>query len=382
MKKKSKFAKKNHIITNVKAKKSLGQNFLQDSVLLEKIVQAIPLNIAEFIESSSLKSKLDSKENIESKLQKGELDSKKVIDSISLDSKVHKVDCHEISSEISRNDTKKDSKVDVSLNAQHDEKSYENANLDSIQDSKKANFIESKIRLIEIGIGLGDLTKRLTSKYKLLAYEIDTRLIDCAKTTLKTQLDSSDLVIIHADALSVKNGENYLFPSEYFLVSNLPYYIATNIILQAIRDEKCRGFVVMLQLEVARKFSAAPKDSEFCALSVLARLRGSIKFLFFVGRENFVPQPKVDSAVILFESCALKSQKIPKNIESILKAAFANPRKRLFSNLLAYLDSKNIESKRQILENIFQILGLDSNIRPHEVDETIYAKLALLLQEY
>lgn len=273
--------------SNIKAKKSLGQNFLKDSVILEKIVKSIPYEVARRVSSG-------------------------------------------------------------------------------------------EVRLIEVGIGLGDLTKGLVKSFALLAYEIDDRLIQNAEFIFFKEIESKRLEIEKIDALHAKKGGGYLYDSEYFLVSNLPYYIATNIILQAIRDEKCSGFLVMIQREVARKFCASIGSKEFCALSVIARLNGEIKHLFDVSKECFTPSPKVESSVICFMREPKKSSvyKATKNIESIIKAAFSAPRKRLFSNLLGYFkDSK-------ILAKIFENLGLDSNIRAHQVSEVSYLHLLEQMQKF
>ncbi len=228
-----------------------------------------------------------------------------------------------------------------------------------------------EIRLIEIGIGLGDLTRKLIDKYSLLVYEIDTMLIKKAMQNFSQALVNNHLVIEWQDVLKLHKNDGYLFDSNYFLVSNLPYYIATPIILRILKDRKCCGFLVMTQKEVAQKFCANVMQKSFCALSVMAEYFGNIQYLFEVAPCCFVPKPKVYSAVFLFERIR---EKMPHDLEYLLKYAFSNPRKKLISNLFLHdiWDKQNIRS-------IFESLSLRDTIRPHEVSTIEYCKMAELM---
>ncbi len=237
------------------------------------------------------------------------------------------------------------------------------------------NDLESRMQLIEVGIGLGDLTKRLLDKYKLLAYEIDDDLIEKAKQTFKQELVSKRLVLVQQDVLKVDSNGGYLFDGEYFLVSNLPYYIATAVILKVLKDSNCKGFVVMTQKEVAQKFCATSKDSSFCALSVLAQSFGDIQYLFEVSKESFTPQPKVQSAVFCFQR---KESFYTKELENLLHYAFISPRKKLFTNLMQY----DMIYGREMLLDIFKQLNLSKDIRAHEVGLQEYCQILQYMKLY
>ena len=102
--------------------------------------------------------------------------------------------------------------------------------------------------IVEIGPGLGDLTEKLLQKNKLVAYEIDTDLCKILK-------EKFDIELICGDVLdSWQSGK--LREEKYNLIANLPYYVATNIILKALNDENCENILVLIQKEVAEKFSA------------------------------------------------------------------------------------------------------------------------------
>ena len=109
-------------------------------------------------------------------------------------------------------------------------------------------------------------------------------------------------------------------------------------------------------------------SGDFGALSVLVQTFGAVRYLFSVPKECFTPVPKVESAVISYEALSDRKE-IPHNLESILKIAFSNPRKKLFSNLLR-LDSK------ENLTLMFENLGLKENTRAHEVSCEKYIEIA------
>lgn len=228
--------------------------------------------------------------------------------------------------------------------------------------------LDNGVRLIEVGIGLGDLTKRLLSKYSLLAYEIDYDLITQAQKNYRSEIETNRLQLVQGDVLKVRHGDSYLLDSDYFLVSNLPYYIATAIILQALKDTHCKGFLVMTQKEVAQKFCAKQKDSTYCGLSLLAQSFGDISYLFSVPKEAFNPPPKVESAVFCFKRGKCH---YTQDLESLLHFAFLAPRKKLFSNLMQWDKMKD----KAMLKHIFQTMQLDENARAHEVGLQEYCNM-------
>ncbi|PAF49658.1 hypothetical protein BKH43_06525 [Helicobacter sp. 13S00401-1] len=222
------------------------------------------------------------------------------------------------------------------------------------------------LQLVEIGTGLGDLTQRLLDFGRVVTYEIDEDLKAPLKAKFENALKDGSLEIRFENIMDSKDSA--IFEGEYFLVANLPYYVATAFILKALRDEKCKGFLVMIQKEVAQKFCAQSGEKEFCALSVLSQSLGSMEYLFDVKASSFEPMPKVDSAVIYF----VKTKGLISDLESLLKRAFKSPRKMLF---------KNLEIDKKELEEIFATLNLSMQIRPHQVSTDTYIKLLNQLQK-
>ncbi len=220
------------------------------------------------------------------------------------------------------------------------------------------------LTVAEIGPGLGDLTKELVRVRSVTAFEVDKRLCEHLKDTFSESLDRERLKLECGDVLE-RWGEKSLLDESYHLVANLPYYIATNIILKAMKDPNCRSILVMVQREVAVKFSATTKHKEFSALSVLAESVGKATLCFEVEPEAFVPAPKVTSAVLLIEKERTEDNA---QFEALLRIAFAQPRKKLSKNLSVFFGKDKITT-------LFDDFGLDQNIRPHEAETTIYHRI-------
>ncbi|OUT17682.1 16S rRNA (adenine(1518)-N(6)/adenine(1519)-N(6))-dimethyltransferase RsmA [Campylobacter concisus] len=236
--------------------------------------------------------------------------------------------------------------------------------------------------VVEIGPGLGDLTFRLLQIYKTTCFEIDCELFQILKVKFANEIQNGQLKLFCKDALEQWQQEGGLSSEKYFLVANLPYYVATKMILNAIDDEKCLGLIVMIQKEVALKFSAKSRDKEFSALSILASLQSRCELLFDVDAKLFNPPPKVTSSVIKLQKTKkifgkdgiFKDAKQYEAFKVFLRAAFASPRKTLLKNLSTNFDKK-------VLEEIFEDLGLAQNLRPHELDVDSYLKVFERLKE-
>ena len=217
------------------------------------------------------------------------------------------------------------------------------------------------LRVAEIGPGLGDLTKELVKARNVTAFEVDKRLCEHLTTEFEEPIHNGHFELRCGDVLE-RWESGSLLDEPYHLVANLPYYIATNIILKAFRDEHCRSILVMVQKEVAVKFAALAKQKEFSALSVLATSVGKATLCFEVEPEAFVPPPNVTSAVLLIEK---ERSRDDEKFESFLKIAFQQPRKKLSKNLAARFP-------KELVAQTFAKLDLDPNLRPHEAETSIY----------
>lgn len=226
------------------------------------------------------------------------------------------------------------------------------------------------LKVAEIGPGLGDLTKELLGVRNVTAFEVDKRLCEHLTSEFEIPIRNGKFELRCGDVLERWESEN-LLNEPYHLVANLPYYIATNIILKAFKDEHCQSILVMVQKEVAVKFSAEVKQKEFSALSVLAQSVGKATLCFEVEPEAFVPAPNVTSAVLLIEK---NQSRDDEQFEAFLKIAFQQPRKKLVKNLMATFPKDKVNQ-------LFVELELDSNLRPHEAATSIYHQLYNALKD-
>ncbi len=218
-------------------------------------------------------------------------------------------------------------------------------------------------KIVEIGPGLGDLTKYLVDVKSVEAFEVDTDLCKLLQSTFKKEIDTKQLHINCGDVLNAWQGS--LIDEPYDLVANLPYYIATNIILKALADPMCKNILVMVQLEVAEKFCAQEGQKVFGSLSVITQSVGSAHIVVQVPPTAFEPPPKIDSAVFLIQKTKDRSDE---NFEGMLRVAFKQPRKTLMKNLSV------VYEKEKILE-VLNELGFAPTIRPHQVSTHDYHQL-------
>ncbi|MBU2590618.1 MAG: 16S rRNA (adenine(1518)-N(6)/adenine(1519)-N(6))-dimethyltransferase RsmA [Nitrospinota bacterium] len=198
--------------------------------------------------------------------------------------------------------------------------------------------------VLEIGPGEGALTKALAREAgRVVALEIDKRLIP----TLKKNISGFDNVeVIQGDALSYDFAQ--IGVERFKVVSNLPYNISLPITKKLIDErDKIIDMVLMYQLEVTKRLSAKAGDDGYGALSILVQYWADTSHLLFVGKENFTPPPKVDSAVIRMTPRKSPAVKV-KDEEfffRLVKGLFAHRRKTIKNNLVSMsIDNEKIAS--------------------------------------
>ena len=188
--------------------------------------------------------------------------------------------------------------------------------------------------IIEIGPGAGALTKELVKKKsEVICFEIDTRLKEILE-----QINSEKLTIIYKDFLSIKINE-YINQNKYknlYFVGNLPYYITTAIINKIVKESNPYEITIMVQKEVADRFSAKPETKDYSSISIFLQYNFDIERVCNVSKTCFEPVPKVDSSVIKFK----RNKKISANDEEkfykLIKDSFTQKRKNLKNNLKGY----------------------------------------------
>ncbi len=229
---------------------------------------------------------------------------------------------------------------------------------------ERAAILEDSL-VIEVGPGAGVLTKVLAEKAKqVLCYEIDIELED----VLAHQFIGYDNIsIIYDDFLKrdVQADLKRYSYSHLYLIANLPYYITTPIITKVIEDAvPVEKMVVMVQKEVAYRFSAKPKSKDYSSLTVFLNYYFDIQNEFEVSRNCFIPKPNVDSMIVSFRK---KQELLPVSHLSfffqLVRDSFRFKRKMLRNNLKNY----NLTVIAQVLEKYHLNLSVRAEELPLEV---------------
>ena len=164
--------------------------------------------------------------------------------------------------------------------------------------------------VLEIGPGVGALTQYLSREYdRVVAVEIDRGLIPLLGEALA---DYSNVTVVEADFMELdlpafieeRFGDLLAAGGSLSVCANLPYYITTPVIMKLIEGFPAgdplpfAAFTVMVQLEVARRLAAEAGSADYGAISASLALRCRTEKLFDVAPGNFLPAPKVSSAVV------------------------------------------------------------------------------------
>ncbi|EGY79504.1 MAG: 16S rRNA (adenine(1518)-N(6)/adenine(1519)-N(6))-dimethyltransferase RsmA [Peptoniphilus sp.] len=217
--------------------------------------------------------------------------------------------------------------------------------------------VEGK-NVLEIGPGLGTLTEELAMRAKkVLAIEIDKKLIPVHEETLK--LDNVKVIYDDFLKLDLKILEEEFEGESFVVVSNLPYYVTTPILTRIIEQTRAESITVMVQKEVARRFSAKPSTKDYGSLSVFVQFYSDVKYEFDVPSTVFMPRPRVDSGVVRFKLKDDLAVVDREKLFKIVKASFSKRRKTIINSLSTY----GFDICKDIIENVLKISNIDSKRR-------------------
>jgi 16S rRNA (adenine1518-N6/adenine1519-N6)-dimethyltransferase len=219
--------------------------------------------------------------------------------------------------------------------------------------------------VLEIGPGLGDLTKRLVERAgQVIAVEVDQSLA----VSLVDKVKAGNLEVIQGDILKFDLTG---LPVDYKVVANIPYYLTSNLLrVLSESPNPPRLMVLLVQKEVAQRVAAGP--GQMSLLSLSSQLYYQPKLGPVVAAELFEPPPKVDSQVIILRH---RGQPLFDNLDSkiyfrLAKAGFAGRRKKLRGSLAAGLGI----SKDQA-DNLLKTAGVDGELRAQNLSLQDWHKL-------
>lgn len=228
--------------------------------------------------------------------------------------------------------------------------------------------ISDKTLVIEIGPGLGALTQELLNISKMVvAIEIDKKMVEVLNGNFNGY---NNLLIINNDFMKVNLNEiidKYNEFEEVIVVSNLPYYITTDILERIIglHHPKIKKIVAMMQKEVGKKFLKKESNIE-SYLKVLIDNYCDVDTVMYVSKNDFEPRPNVDSIVLEF--CLNKDKyDLDYYFFEIIKVCLQNRRKTLI-NTFPCDDKGKIEC---VLKN----LNIKNTIRIEEINIETFKKI-------
>lgn len=229
--------------------------------------------------------------------------------------------------------------------------------------------LKSNEEVLEIGAGIGNLTKLLSQRAGfVLSVEKDDRYFPILKDVLgeslqshtKTPKSKANVEVVFADVTRF-NFQEQLKPG-YKVVANIPYYITGKIVEMLLAaPKKPSKIVLLMQKEVAQRIIAPVGELSILAISV--QLFAKARIAGLVPKEDFYPQPKVDSAILVLDILPEPKFDVDqKKFFSIIKAAFAGKRKQIHNTL-----KNNLKADPKRIEEILSKGGIDSKARPQEL---------------
>ena len=219
--------------------------------------------------------------------------------------------------------------------------------------------------VVEVGPGLGVLTRYLADHVSVVhAIELDRSL----EPALRERLDGRHNVrLVWADALRIEIDA--LDPQPSKLVANLPYNIATPLVVETLEHaQSLVQWCVMVQREVADRFFAEPRTKAYGAVSVLVQLSARKTGLHPVPPTAFHPRPRVESALVAFEREQIAAIA---DVRPVVEAAFAHRRKTA-ANALA----QSGLATRDDAEEALAAVGRPPNARAEELTPQEFVRLA------
>lgn len=240
--------------------------------------------------------------------------------------------------------------------------------------------VDSESGVIEIGPGIGILTKELSkAAKKVVSIELDKRLLPVLDETLA---DCENVKIINDDVLKAplkKIISDEFAGMDVYVCANLPYYITSPVIMRLLEEElPVKAITVMVQKEAAERICAQVGTRQCGAVTVGVNFYANPKMIFSVSPGSFLPAPKVESSVMRLElhNNPPVEHKYKSMFFKIVKAAFGQRRKTLLNAL-----SSGLNSSKDDLKEAFVLADIPQNSRAEQLSIEEFAALARVLKE-
>lgn len=257
-------------------------------------------------------------------------------------------------------------------------------NNEVVENIVNSSDISKEDMVIEIGPGLGTLTKYLLEKAgKVLCVELDTKMIKILQDRFSLydnfELINEDILKVNLNEIIMENKKDGKIKNEK-IVANLPYYITTPIIMKLLEEKlDIKSITVMIQKEVADRLIETPGGKNTGAITHTVYYYCESEKIMEVPNSSFIPEPEVTSEVIklnLRDKPAVDIENT-KVTFMIIKSAFMQRRKTLLNALTNTKVFINKEEGIQILKK----LNLDENVRAEKLSIQNFADIANIIIE-
>lgn len=234
--------------------------------------------------------------------------------------------------------------------------------------------IDKSCAVIEIGTGIGALTKKLSdAAFEVVSIEIDASLKPVLDETLK---DCENVKLFFGDIMKTdlkKLIDENITKKNIKICANLPYYITTPVITKLLEGNTgISSITVMVQLEVAKRLCGIGDNS---AITMFCKYHSNTSFLFKVEKTNFIPSPSIDSAVIKMDILPEKSVH-PSNEKlffDCIKGGFSQRRKTILNSLSSFFSGRLTKEEMQ---SVLVLVGIPPKARAEELKVSDFSKLS------
>jgi len=197
------------------------------------------------------------------------------------------------------------------------------------------------------------------------AVEVDRGIVP----VLREIVEPLGVTVVEADAMACEWSALLRSAPSWVLVANLPYNVATPLVLDLLRDVPAIArMVVMVQREAGERLIAAPGDPGFGAVSVRVAYFATATLIGRVPAAVFLPRPNVESVLVEIERRETPLVDVStasyEEVDLLLRAGFGGRRKMLRRSLAALID-----------ESVFEAAGIDGRSRAEELDVEKWGKL-------
>lgn len=215
--------------------------------------------------------------------------------------------------------------------------------------------LDDSSNVIEIGPGVGSLTTELAATgAQVIAVELDRHLLPVLAETVKPL----GVEVVHGDALSIDWHDVLASSETWQLVANLPYNVATTIVLQLLDDVPAiESMLVMVQREVGERLAATPGTGAYGIPSVKLSLWATATVVARIPATVFIPQPRVESVMVRITRRDAPAVDVDHDaLMDLVRTAFGQRRKMLRRSLAA-----------KVTPEQFATAGIDPSERPERL---------------